>query len=90
MFSAQRIITQNLATLLLVLLDLANPHHLFAILAGDVKGHDDFLDHSRRFFNPNVFVTHWTIFVQNQPVFNASLAEKLIAIVAFFGITRNL
>ena len=51
---------------------------------------NDLFDHSRRPSDLNVQVTHGTGLVENEPVLNAQLAEKLVAVVTFLCISAHL
>jgi hypothetical protein len=73
-----------------VSLDLREPTLLLAILAFNPERANNLTYNSRSSSDSDVFVTHGTILIQNEPVFNASLAKKLVAIVALFCISSNL
>ena len=70
-----------------MLLNLRKTNHLRTIRALDSERLDDLFDHSRSSSNFDVLMAHRAIFIQDEPVFNAKLAEQLIAIVTFFGVS---
>ena len=60
------------------------------VLAFDPEGVNNLLNHSGCSSYPDVLVAHWTVLLKDEPIFNASLAEKLITIIALFCIFSNL
>jgi hypothetical protein len=72
---AQWIIASDLATLLFMTVDLRESLLFEAELALNAERVNDFPDYTRSTTNPNVFVAHWTILVENKPVFNAAFAK---------------
>ncbi len=71
-------------------LDFRQSHNFYTILAFNPEGCYNFSDNSGRATDSYVFVAHWAVLVQNQPIFNASFAKELVAIVTFFGISSDL
>lgn len=47
----------------------------------------DFSHDTRCTPDPDVFVAHRAVLVENQPVFNAALTEQLVAIITLLGIS---
>ena len=58
-----------------MLLYLRQWHHFRTILALDLEGIDDFLDHAGSASDLDVLVAHRAVAIQEQPVLNAQLAE---------------
>ena len=70
--------------------DLRETTLLLTILAFNPERANNLSYYSGSSSDSDVFVTHGTILIQNEPVFNASLAKKLVAIVALFCISSDL
>lgn len=47
---------------------------------------DDLFYDSACTSDADIFVAAWTVLVELEPVFDATLAEQLITVVAFFGL----
>ena len=56
-------------------LNLRQPVLLLAELTLNTERADDFSDDTRSPTDSNVFVTHWAVLIQDQPVLDASLAK---------------
>lgn len=89
-FRAKRVVTAHLAALSFMALDLRKSHNCWTVRALDPEGVDDFLDHTRSSTNFDVKMAHGAIFVHNEPVLDAELAVKLVAIIALFRIATHL
>jgi hypothetical protein len=71
-------------------IDLGKFENLITKLAGDPKAENDFFDDSASAPNPYVLVAARAVFVKLKPVLDASLAKKLVAIIALFCFTGDL
>ena len=89
LFQAERIITLNLPTLLLMRINLRQFQNLIAEFTLNSKRVDDFFDDSAGASNSNVLVAAGTVFVHLQPIFNTSFTKQLIAIITFFGFSAD-
>jgi hypothetical protein len=72
---AQRVVAFDLATDLLVLVDLGESEKLVTESTGNGEREDDFLYNSTGTSYTNVFVTTGTVLIDLEPVFNTLLAE---------------
>ena len=70
--------------------NLTEPKLLLTELALNSEGVNYLPDYSRCSSNPDVLMAHWTVLIQDEPILNATLAEKLITIVALFCIACKL
>lgn len=90
MFIAQWVIAHNLATLSLVFLYLVETHDLRAIIAFNSKAVNDLLDHATGSSDLDVLVANRTVFIENEPVLDAELAEEFVTVVTFFSLSAHL
>ena len=90
MVPAIGVVADDLATVLLVLLDFWEAHNSWAVGALDPERSDDLLDNSGGSSYFDVFGAHGAVLVHDEPVFNAELAEKVVAVVTFFSISTQL
>jgi len=60
---------------MLMLVDLCQPVHLRTVLALYPERMDDLADNSGGASDSDVFMTHRTVLLKNQPPLNASLTE---------------
>lgn len=74
----------------LMFLDLSQIHDSWTERALNLKRIDDFLDDSGGTSNLDVLVAHWTISIQQKPILNTQLTEKLITVVTLLRIPRQL
>jgi hypothetical protein len=89
LFFAERVFTDDLATdpfVLVYLFQLENFQTEFAL---NVETGYDFLNHSGSPSDSNIFMAHWTVFIQTDPALKAEFAEELVAVVAFFGVSSH-
>ena len=90
MLIAKRVVTHHFATLGLVFFYLIEANYSWAKAALNAETVDYFFNYSTRPANFNVFVADWAVFIKDQPVFDAELAEEFIAIIALFGFAAHL
>lgn len=90
MLAADGVVAHDLAALRFVLLDLVQPDD------GWTKGTlypiavDDLLHDSTGAPNLDILVAHRAVFVENEPVFDAQLAEELVAVVTLLRVAAHL
>ena len=89
MFLADRIVTHDFPALGLMFLYFRKSDDLWAEGALDPERVNDFFHNPGGTSNFDVFMAHRAVFVQDQPIFNAELAEQLVAIVTFFCISAH-
>jgi len=70
--------------------NLGQLEHFLAELARNPERMDDLLHNSACSSDSDILVAAWAVLVQLQPVLNAPLAEKLVAVIAFFGFSADL
>ena len=90
LLSAKRIVASNLSTFLLMRVEIREALLLLAEFALDAERVNNLSNDARCTSNTDVFMAHWAVLIQNQPILYTSLAKELIAIVTFFGITSDL
>lgn len=90
MLIAKWVIAHDLTALSLVFLDLVETDDLRTKAALNPKAMDYLLDHAAGSSDLDVLVAHRAVFVKNEPVLDAKLAKKLVAVVTLFRLTAHL
>ena len=70
--------------------NLGQTDHFGAVWTLDSERQDYFFDHARGSPNFDVFMTHGTLLILNEPILDAQSAEQFVAIVALFRLPRHL
>ena len=86
---ANWVIAHDFGTLSLMLFDLGETHDGRTVRTLDPERVNDLLDNSRRSSYLDIQMAHGAVFVHNEPVLDAQLAVKLVAVVTLLRISAH-
>lgn len=88
-FLANGVVADDLAALCFVLFDLGESYDGRTVRTLDSERVNDLFDDTRCASDFDIQMTHRAVFVHNQPVLNAQLAIKFVAVVALLCISAH-